>query len=209
MTKKVSNALNIVLNVFLVIAIIVTAYFIFYSFTHFSSNVQGTSMLPTYNSNGGEDRILASKIAHYSYGDVVILSVQDEENQKTKDIIKRVYAFGGDSVDMKFDGHYLSIIVNGEVVSENQYSEPIDYNGNEPLTYINFCTLKNSWRGEGGGSEPIILPENTIFVLGDNRLDSSDSATHGAYDISSVKAKVLTTIAENSFAPFELLKYYL
>ena len=209
MTKKASKVLNIVLNICLVIALILTTYFVFFSFTHFSSNVQGYSMRPTFNNTAGEeDRVLASKIAHYTYGDVVILKVEAEGGEESKDIIKRIYAFGGDSVDMVFADHHLNIIVNGEVVQENQYSEPIYYE-NEPNTYLHFCVLKNSWQGEGGGADAIVLPSDTVFVLGDNRQDSSDSASHGAYETSCIKAKVLTIIPKNSFAPFELIKYYL
>lgn len=209
MTKKANKILNIVLNIALVIALIFTAYFIFYSLTHFTSNVQGPSMKPTYNNSAGEeDRVLASKIAHYTYGDVVILKVVEEGSEKSKDIIKRVYAFGGDSVDMAFENHYLHIIINGQEVKEEQYAEPIYYE-TEPHTYLHFCALKSSWQGEGGGSDAIILAPNTIFVLGDNREDSNDSATHGGYDISCVQAKVLTKIPAHSFAPFELIKYYI
>ena len=209
MTKKANKVLNVVLNVCLVIALIFTAYFIFFSLTHFSSNVQGSSMVPTFNNTEGEqDRVLASKIAKYSYGDVVILHVEENGNEQGKDIIKRIYAFGGDSVDMLYEEHYLKIIVNGNVVTENQYREPVYYES-EPNTYLHFCALKSAWQGEGGGDEAIILPKDTVFVLGDNREDSRDSATYGAYKLSCIKAKVLTKIPNNSFAPFELIKYYL
>ena len=209
MAKRASKVLNVILNVLLVIALIITAYFIFYTFTHFTSNVQGPSMIPTFNNESGEeDRVLASKIASYTYGDIVILRVEEEGSQSAKDIIKRVYAFGGDSIDMVFENHNLTIYVNGNIVEEKQYESPIYYE-EAPLAYVNFCVLKEHWEGEGGGTSAIVLPADTIFVIGDNREKSSDSTLNGPYDKSCVQAKVLTKIDKNSFAPFELIKYWL
>ena len=141
MAKRASKVLNVILNVLLVIALIITAYFIFYTFTHFTSNVQGPSMIPTFNNESGEeDRVLASKIASYTYGDIVILRVEEEGSQSAKDIIKRVYAFGGDSIDMVFENHNLTIYVNGNIVEEKQYESPIYYE-EAPLAYVNFCVF--------------------------------------------------------------------
>ena len=209
MDNKQNKIVNIVLTIILIIALVFAAYSIFFTFAYFASEVEGQSMVPTYNSQSGEqDRVLCSRIAHYTYGDIVIIRVPEGEDEGTKEIIKRVYAFGGDSVDMRFEDHYLKVIVNGNVVEESWYGEPVYYE-TIPKVFFLFCALKDAWQGEGGGSDAIIIPQDTVFVLGDNREGSMDSATYGPYKTSSVIAKVLTKIDKGSFAPWELIKFYL
>ena len=85
------------------------------------------------------------------YGDIVVISKQSFDNGKP--IVKRVIATEGQLVDIDFE--------NGIVYVDNV---PLD----EP--YINSLTKLNE-----GTRFPLVVEENCIFVLGDNRGVSRDS----------------------------------
>ena len=207
MTKRGKIFLNIVIDIALVFAILCTIYFAFFSICFFTTHVEGESMLPTYNTSQGiQDRILASKISDYERGDVVIIRTSEVDTQgKEKHIIKRIIGLGGDSVDIKMNGEYLEVYVNGLKIDEPQYPEPICYSM-IPNVCINFEGLKSVWEGEKN-ENGIVIPEGQIFVLGDNRDNSLDSSVRGPYLETSVVAKVLCKIDEKAFGPIELLKY--
>jgi signal peptidase I len=73
-----------------------------------------------------------------------------------KDLIKRVVAVGGDTVQCKGTG---PVYVNGKPLSE-----PYIYPGNTPCSDMPFG--------------PIKVPPNRIWVMGDHRQDSLDSRYH-------------------------------
>lgn len=207
MSNRAKVTLNIILNIVLVCTVIITAYIVFFAFAFFATHVEGVSMQPTYNANGGQDRILASKIVNYTYGDVVIIETNEEDlvNGGNKHIIKRVIALAGDSVNMAFQEGRLQIFVNGVQIEEKQYSEPIEY-PIIPNTFLHFEALKTTWSYDSN-ENGLLIPEGMVFVLGDNRDDSLDSATYGPYLAEKVVARVLKTIDENSIPQFELIKY--
>lgn len=90
-------------------------------------------------------------------GDVIVFRAPDNPE---KDFIKRVIAISGDSVDLR-EGF---VYVNGEKLDESTY-------------------ISNAVRTYGGsfmmGYEPVTVPTDSYFVLGDNRPFSSDSREWG------------------------------
>ncbi len=76
-----------------------------------------------------------------------------------KDLIKRVIAVGGDTVECKGSG---PVEVNGKPLSE-----PYVYAGNTP------CSPDDQ-----GGQFEVIVPKGRIWVMGDHRQDSADSRYH-------------------------------
>ena len=99
----------------------------------------------------------------YKSGDVVLVNSLFYKNPKKNDIItfklnnkyyiKRVIGVAGDTVDIDYaDG---KIIINGEEQNEDYIYEPI-----KKKAEIEF---------------PQTVPEDMIFVLGDNRNNSNDS----------------------------------
>jgi signal peptidase I len=80
------------------------------------------------------------------------------ENPK-KDFIKRVVGLPGEVLEIK-NG---TIYINGKVVADPPFSRIFYYN-------------KGELAGEG---EPIVIPEQNYFVLGDNSASSQDSRYWG------------------------------
>lgn len=131
--------------------------------------VQGSSMVPTLEDG---DQLLVSDIyGELEYGDIVVLT---KEQFLDVPIVKRVIATEGDVVDIDFEQGTVS--VNGEVLDEPYTAEPTYYQGDMKF--------------------PQTVPEDCIFVLGDNRNASSDSrvAALGMVDTRHVIGKVILRI---------------
>ena len=111
--------------------------------------VQGTSMVPTLHDR---DWILVRNLYNGmpERGDIIVLK---KESFLDQPIVKRVIATEGDTIDINFQTH--EVTVNGEVLYE---------------PYINEET-----RRMGDMIFPQTVPEGCVFVLGDNRNGSTDS----------------------------------
>ncbi len=91
------------------------------------------------------DHLITLTARHYDRGDVVVTADPEEEGAF---IVKRIVAVAGDTVAV--DGGALYI--NGEYVSEPYIKSPPQYN-----------------------MPPYKLPEDSVFLLGDNRNNSEDA----------------------------------
>lgn len=148
------------------------------------ANVDGESMVPTLTDG---DRLIASHLFYEpASGDIVIVNSSkghvynadnaiEEVSGLNKVIVKRVIAVGGQKVDINFDTGAVS--VDGVVLDE---------------PYINDLTKID----EGAHQYPVVVPDGYVFVMGDNRMNSTDSrdARVGFVDEEDILGKVLVRI---------------
>jgi len=133
--------------------------------------VQGPSMEDTLHEH---DRIILSNLFYTpKRGDIVVISKPHVENLD-KPIIKRVIAVAGQTVDIDFDEGVVS--VDGEALDESYAKTP--------------TTNRESMESAQ------TVPENHVFVMGDNRNQSRDSrdATIGMVDIRYVQGHTVFRI---------------
>lgn len=89
-------------------------------------------------------------------------------------LIKRVVAVGGQTIDL----------VDGEVyVDGERLDEP--YTGGKPTYSL------SEYVGSVGIEYPYVVPEGTVWVMGDNRTDSRDSRYFGPVDVDDVTSRAL------------------
>lgn len=133
------------------IALALTVAFLLRTFVVQSFYIPSTSMTPTLEVG---DRVLVNKLA-YRFGDptrgdiVVFKAPPGEGNGNVHDLIKRVIALPGETVEGR-DGH---IYIDGKPLTEDWLPR-----GVESRTF-----------------GPESVPEGRYWVLGDNRFDSRDS----------------------------------
>lgn len=108
--------------------------------------VDGESMLPTLTHG---DRLIVWRLGYEPEKNDVIVFQQDGKPP----YIKRVIATEGDTVSIDYNTHTVS--VNGKILNEEYILEPTVLRGD-----VSF---------------PLVVAEDHIFVLGDNRNNSSDS----------------------------------
>ncbi|NTU74422.1 signal peptidase I, partial [Candidatus Roizmanbacteria bacterium] len=144
-------------------------FIVIYLFVMQPNQVKGASMEPTFYSG---DYIFTSKVTYkirgYNRGDVVVFKAP-----KNPDIeyIKRIIGLPGDKI----------LIQSGEVyVNGRQLQEG----------YISAKT--QTWdAGAIQEGEPLIVPNDQLFVMGDNRPRSSDSRDFGTIPMASVIGQVI------------------
>ncbi len=141
--------------VYAVAAMLVLNLFFFRSIT-----VSGPSMLDTLR-NG--DKVVATNFCYTpAYGDIVVIQADKLRNEITmmwgEPIIKRVVAVGGDTIRIDFIKG--EVYRNGELLEEDYIKDPTFFRAND------------SWME---GNKEYTVPENTVFVMGDNRAVSNDS----------------------------------
>ena len=159
--------------VFVLAAVMIVSMFIFRP-----SMVEGGSMLNTLED--GDQLIISNLFYTPERNDIIVF--EDYTTGLKKAVVKRVIGLPNETVEIRVtdDGHRLIILINGEEI-EDEYGY-----------YASFGGLD--------GCAPITLGENEIFVMGDNRKNSTDSRyfTVGAVSTDAILGKVIFR-----FFPFE------
>lgn len=155
----------------ILIAVVIAVFIKTFIFN--TTYVLGNSMHPTLHE---KDRLFANKLSLYfsgpKRGDIVLLDAPDTEDKK---YIKRVIGIEGDEIEIK-DG---LVYLNGSLLEE-------DYIEDGVYTHI---YNEHMWR----------VPEDHIFVLGDNR---EAGASKDSRSFNSIPKNSLKGIAKFRFYPF-------
>lgn len=124
--------------------------------------VSGQSMEPSFHSG---ERVIVNKMIYHlrdpQRGEVIVFHAPDE-----KDFIKRVIGVPGDSIRVHGDEVYINDIL----ISEPYIQEVVDEARARGTTY-NHTNFPSSLDGE----HEVIVPDDSLFVMGDNRSHSLDS----------------------------------
>jgi signal peptidase I len=157
-------------------------------------------MIPTLQVG---DHIFVDKMhKHPKRGDVIVFQYPKEPD---KDFVKRVVAVGGDSIEVRQN----VVSVNGEPLPR----EELDAG---PCSYWDYDEHYNQWKEHTcrafqerngahryhvitatdessidfprpGDPTPYVVPDGTVFVMGDNRNNSSDSRSWGPVPVGNIK----------------------
>ena len=102
-------------------------------------------------------------------GDIVVFKYPEEPK---KDFIKRLVAFGGETVEIR-DG---KIFVNDRLLDDPETFGKFTYFNHDPF---------------GGPNEKIKVPKDSYYVLGDNSANSKDSRYWGFVPKKNLRGKAL------------------
>lgn len=204
--KKSHKWLHRTLNFVLVLIAIVVIGVLIFNVIFFRSKVEGMSMQPTYNelltdvddasTSIYKDIAVANRWQKGERGDIVIIKAPNEllDSGKLEDeiIIKRIIGVGGDKITLRYDedSYECKYLVNGEEIDES-------YIGEHKMNHTYFTNFMHN-TGATPEESPIPqtedatlnVPEDQIFVLGDNRDVSRDSSFFGCISHSCVMGKV-------------------
>lgn len=150
--------------------------------------VDGPSMQDTLSTG---NRLIVYKLGYYfahpQNGDIIVIKIKEGSIDNLPfiksipflikaipivdevDYIKRVIGVPGDTIDIK-DGY---VYINGKKLIE---------------TYAKGAT------DSAGLTGSMMIPENKVYVLGDNRKNSRDSRQMGLIDINKIKGKAVLRI---------------
>lgn len=149
---------NVWVEWFIVVAVAISAALLVRAYVLQQFAVEGDSMKSTLHTG---DRVLVNKLSYRLHdprrGDIVVLKTLESADER--DLIKRVVALPGETVEYRD----CVLLVDGVVVVE-PYLDPLIVNAPN-------C---------GPAQTPLVVPEDAVFVMGDNRPGSKDSRVLGA-----------------------------
>lgn len=153
----------------IVFALIIT--FICREFIFSPVLVQGESMQPTFENN---DKIIVAKSSKIERFDMIVFHAKNlQENH-----IKRVIGLPGDRVEMKDDRLYI----NGK-----EYKEDYLQMNKESIPMTEHLTGDFNLHDWADNAK---VPDDSLFVLGDNRRNSTDGREYGFIKKDSVIGEV-------------------
>jgi signal peptidase I len=150
----------VVVGVALAVAFVVRTFVL----AHFV--VDGSSMLSTLHDG---DRVFVNKLSYRLHdpnrGDVVVLHEDATAGSAERDLIKRVIALPGETIEMR----NCLVTIDGVVLDEPYLDPSVVTPGN--------C---------GNEIAATLVPEGEVFVMGDNRPGSQDSRWFGPVDFADI-----------------------
>ena len=129
-----------------------------------------------------EDRVLVNKMSNKLHdihrGDVIVFDRVTNEVQHD-DLIKRVLGLPGETLEIRS----CIVYIDGVQVNE-PYLNPEQTSQVEPSARC----------GSHTDMAPIVVPEEMVFVMGDNRVQSFDSRDFGPIDSDKVRGRAFVVI---------------
>lgn len=156
--RKRSRAVDAIIEVVTTVGLAIILYLIITTFVVQTFRVEQHSMLETLQPG---QHLLIDKITPrfdgYSRGDIIVFHPNGDTSQTP--FIKRVIGLGGEHVSIR-DG---SVWIDGVRLNEDAYTYK------DPVTGQNQPTVPTRNKSEWD------VPEGSLFVLGDHRMESTDS----------------------------------
>lgn len=142
---------------------------------------------PFVKEKKGFSHLIWSVLKFLSFGKINIEAI-DSDQWNNKHLVKRIIAIPGDTVKMSEFTALIKLPDSDYFLGE---FEVID-----SAYDVNLGQLPAGWSDSlpfSGNMDPITLEENQFFVLGDNRMESSDSTSWGVLKRNLIEGKVLLT----------------
>lgn len=195
--RIVKAIVDFIMDILETISFVGSLFVVTYLFIMQPNQIKGASMIPTFHD---KEFIFTSKVTYrfrpIERGDVVVFHAPEAEGIE---YIKRVIGLPGDRIRITHDG---LVFLNDHILNESYISARTTF---DPDGYI----------------EPnveVVVPSNNLFVMGDNRPNSSDSRGFGPISMDSLIGQVfyryfpfehMGTIDNPLNAQELTLKYYL
>ncbi len=176
--KQVNGVTALIFDVVSILVTTFVAVAVVFIFCFRTIGVEGDSMNPTLQT---QDRIILSAFEFTpEYGDIVVTCQPSKSELVESILIKRVIATEGQTVDIDFERGI--VYVDGEALDEPYTASP---------TYD-----RESFIG------PVVVPEGHVFVMGDNRNNSTDSRD---YRVGFIREEYIMGKAICRTSPFTML----
>ena len=184
--EKAKNRLHEFLMTILELVIVAAAVFLFLRFVAFRSVVEGTSMVPELED---KNNLVVERVSYYFRDpgrfEIIVFKNTTDKNDPQRHLIKRVIGLPGETVEIK-DGY---VCINDEKLTSDVYG----------------AEVMKTFTGAPVNYGPVEVPEDSVFVLGDNRNNSKDSRSSevGCVSKKQIMGRVLFRIW-----PFSEMKHY-
>lgn len=216
--KKTNYWAKFLSQAILLVCSFVAVFIIIFSIIFVSAPVKGISMQPTLNAEGDvkHDMVYINKVLPYGYEDIVVVE-RPTNSIDVNYIIKRVVGMPGDKIKImqnqadkkvyvyrngyKVDEPYLSQEAKdtGMLTTLVQFIEYYNSVLRHPDDYSDILFDSNGW---------LVLQEDQIFVLGDNRGFSEDSSALGPFYKNKVTGRVDFILPYGTIPFYYFLEYY-
>jgi signal peptidase I len=170
--------------------------------------VSGASMDNTFQNN---NYLIIDEVSYHfkepQRGDIIVFKFPQDPNI---DYVKRIVAIGGDEVELIDDILHIngkpvtriSMEDDRSILNDIQDTQEIKMLFKEEQNTVKHWVLQNktdyrrfgSNNFSGNDRKPFKVPEDSVFCMGDNRDNSSDSRVWGVVPLSYVRGKAMFVI---------------
>lgn len=143
--------------------------------------IPSSSMEETLHKN---DRVLVNKLSYrfgdIQRGDVIVFAKPDDAPGNVNDFIKRVIALPGETISFSSG----QVLIDGEALDEPYAGRHSTFASGRLMDCAN----------EPASADYCLVPEGTVFVMGDNRGGSTDSRAFGPVETDSIVGRAFVKL---------------